>query len=167
MVDQQIQNPNQDSTILQWDFPEFAKHSRGVGWYITASIVAGGLIVWAAFSQNYLFIILILLACIILLRQGVHEPRRIRIALTADGISISTGKTYLYDALSHFWIIYKPPETKSLFFTFKSGLRPDLIIPLEDQNPIKIREVLSQFLPENLDREHEPVAESLGRALKM
>ena len=45
-----------------------------------------------------------------------------------------------------FFIIYQPPEVKSLYFEFKALTKPRLVIPLKDQNPVEIRKTLLEHL---------------------
>jgi hypothetical protein len=40
-------------------------------------------------------------------------------------------------------------------------------IPLENQNPLDIRKLLTEYLEEDLDKEDEPISEGLSRWLKL
>ena len=62
---------------------------------------------------------------------------------------------------------YEPDEAKTLFLEFKSGVRPRLAIPLQNKNPLKIRSILLAHLPEDVEREDEPLSEQLIRLLKL
>jgi len=62
---------------------------------------------------------------------------------------------------------YEPDEAKTLFFEFKNRVRPRLSIPLENKNPLKIRAILLKYLPEDVERENEPLSEQLSRLLKL
>ena len=42
-----------------------------------------------------------------------------------------------------------------------------LSIPLEKQNPIKIRKILLKYIDEDLDKDEESFSEILGRRLKI
>jgi hypothetical protein len=72
-----------------------------------------------------------------------------------------------WSELKDFWIMYKPPEVKQLYFSFKRTIRPDMNIGLVHQNPLKVREVLREYLLENIEREEEPASEVLTRYFKL
>ena len=86
--------------------------------------------------------------------------------ITEDGIVIN-GKLYEYKVIKNFYIIYEPPEVKTLYFEPKSLLSPRIPIALEDQNPVEIRQILRQYLTEDIDREDEPVSDQTSRLLKL
>ena len=86
--------------------------------------------------------------------------------ITEDGIAIN-GKLYEYKVIKNFYIIYEPPEVKTLYFEPKSLLSPRIPIALEDQNPVEIRQILRQYLTEDIDREDEPVSDQTSRLLKL
>lgn len=153
--------------LTYWNIPEFVKREHTTGWYIGASVAGLGLLVWALVSRNFLFAIIILIIAVILYRQELHDPVMLRFAVSEDGIHIAEQKFFPFKDIRNFWIIYEPPKIKSLIFTFKAPLRPDLIIPLEKENPVDVRNVLLNYLPEDLEQENEPPSEAIGRALKI
>ena len=165
MADETVQ-PDHGRTLLEWSFPEFERHERPFGWYVLAVIVGLALLIWSIVDQNYLFSIIVVLAAALFVRQTTRQPGLITARVMEDGVELGRN-FYEYSELKNFWIIYEPPTVKRLFFTFKMGVRPYLAVPIEDQNPVRIREALRNFLPEDTDREAEPVAESLGRMLKL
>ena len=73
---------------------------------------------------------------------------------------------YPFDEIVNFYIIYKPPETKMLFIKPKGFFRPQLHIPLLNHDPVVIREILGNFIDEDLEKEDEPVSEFFGRFFK-
>jgi len=75
-------------------------------------------------------------------------------------------RLYVWPEIDNFWFVYEPP-IKNLYLTFKSRLKPNLTIPLNQENPLQIRKFLSQYLKEDLDKEGEPTADALGRLLKL
>lgn len=159
-------NEDHGATLASWKIPEFEKHERSMLWYIVAGFIAAALLTWALLSQNFLFAVIILLVGVIVIRQSRQIPHRLTVDLTEDGIRISDHHFYRYSDLRNFWMHYEPP-VKKLFVGFKNPVKPDLILPLENQNPIGIRNILSKYLPEDFSREDEPFSEALGRTLKI
>lgn len=164
MAENQAQN--RGDIVLEWSFPEFEHHERSRGWYLAAFVIIVGSIVISAFSRNYTFIALIILFTIVVLARVRRNPPPVRLAIRDEGLEISQ-RFYTWSELKEFWILYKPPTIKKLYFHFKSTLRPALDIDLMEQNPIKVRQVLSQFLLEDTAREEEPTGDQITRFLKI
>ena len=68
--------------------------------------------------------------------------------------------------IKKFWIIYEPPAIKNLHLEVKSVFKPNLIIPLQNQNPVEVRKFLKEHLEEDLEQESESTIEALKRVLK-
>ncbi|MFA5021379.1 MAG: hypothetical protein WC517_04995, partial [Patescibacteria group bacterium] len=56
---------------------------------------------------------------------------------------------------------------KNLYVEFKNPLKGRLVIPLDGQDAVAIRDYLLRFLAEDLEREAEPISEQLRRFLKL
>jgi hypothetical protein len=54
-----------------------------------------------------------------------------------------------------------------LYVSFNHGLRGDLAIPLEEVNPLELREILKGFLEEDLSREEDDLNEALRKLMKI
>ncbi|MCH7492634.1 hypothetical protein IID19_03545 [Patescibacteria group bacterium] len=153
--------------LASWDFPEFVKYQRTLGWYIITSVVVLAFILFGIFTQNYLFIVLIAIFIIIYVMRSRREPIKLNVSLTEDGIEIGTETFYKWKDIKSFWIIYEPPEVKNLYFDFKTGIRPSISISLESQNPVNIRKKLLEFLTEDTEKENESFSDGLSRMLKL
>ena len=79
-------------------------------------------------------------------------------------LGVIVGKRfYHYDELKSFYLVYQPPEVKTLFFETKNPLRPHLRVSLYDVNPLQVRDTLRQFLTEDLDHTEEPLSDMIAR----
>ena len=152
--------------LASWSFQEYQKQNRSQAWYITTVIALGLMLSYAIITYNFLFVIFLILTVIILILQIKNKPKRVRCEITAEGVKVGRN-FYKYDDLDIFWIIYQPPKTKNLFFEFKNKFKMRLAIPLGSQNPIKIRQILLEYLDEDLEKEEEPVSDTFGRMLKI
>jgi hypothetical protein len=152
--------------LASWSFNEYAQYQRGKRWYVAAFLIIIFLLFYSLITANFLFAVIVILGAVTILMRDRYGPDKIDFAITEDGLKVED-KFYEYDLFSQFYIIYKPPHIKTLFVDFKSILKPRLSIPLENQNPLKIREVLKEYLKEDLDKEEEPISESLKRILKI
>jgi hypothetical protein len=150
---------------MEWYFPEYEQYRRPRRWYLVMGTIAGILVLIGLLSRNFLFVVILVLATFIVFAREAQPPRRVRVALTDRGVDV--GRDNLpYSTLDYFWIVYDPPQVKKLFLQDKSAIRPPLAISLEDRNPVKVREILGQFLKEDLDQE-EPGVDQVGRSLRI
>ena len=69
-------------------------------------------------------------------------------------------------SFSDFFIIYQNNGIKNLYFDFKNPLKGRLIVPIDGQNAVAVREYLLKYMHENLEREAEPLSEIFRRLLK-
>ncbi|MFA6255479.1 MAG: hypothetical protein WC675_05685 [Patescibacteria group bacterium] len=159
------ESPDYGEIFFSWKFSEFPQYQRERKWYVWGTIVVIILLIYSFLTINFLFgLITIMAALIILLFQ--RNNSEVEFKITEDGILVNK-KIFDYKNLKNFYIIYNPPEVKTLYFEPKSIFNPRIPIALEKQNPVAIREVLRQYLEEDLDREDEPVSEQISRIFKL
>ncbi len=159
-------NPH-GKTLAIWSFPEFVKYERGTGWYFWAMACGVGLFLYAIFTGNFLFaLIVVMVALVMFLDHSKKQPASLRFAITEDGLEMANDFIPWKD-ITKFWIIYEPPEVKRLYVQTKRISLGRLSIPLEKENPVKIREVLLKYLPEDLTKESEATSDALRRILKL
>jgi len=152
--------------LASWSVPEFDKPKRPLAWYLFFGFIGLGLLIYAIITVNYLFALIIFLIGFIIYLREQNEPELVKFIITEKGIKL--GKNfYSYKEIKNFFILYDPPEVKKLYFIFERIFSFRLMVPLKNQNPLKIRKILLQFLLEDLDVEEEPVSESVGRWLRL
>ena len=159
--------PEGEEELLSWTVPEYQKHEKTTTWYIIAGLIGVGLLLFALFTNNFLFALFVVIAgAIIVIIEG-QEPQKITITLTEEGIIVGN-KFYDYDEFENFAIVYKPQQgIKNLYFDFFSALKHRISIPLEDVNPVKVRDILSSYITEDPDKTDPPLSEQLSRLLKL
>lgn len=163
--DKQKKEDDHGEVFFNWQFFEFPQYEREKSWYVWGGIIVGLLLVYSIITINFLFgLIIIISTLIVLMFQRSNNEVEFKIA--EDGILVNQ-KFYDYKEIKNFYIIYEPPEVKTLYFEPKSIFQPRLPISLETQDPVKIREVLLQYLSEDLDREDEPVSDQASRLFKL
>ncbi len=150
------------NALLEWSVAEYEQHVRPTAWYVLMTIVGSILVGYAIFTDNFMFAIIIVLFSIILFLQSHQDPIVVPFQITESGVIINN-RLYVYSELKDFYIIYKPPEIKMLFIETNSTIRPRLRIPLMDTNPNEVRELLLEFLEENLQKEEEPFSDMMAR----
>jgi len=161
------QVPENIGTVhINWQFPEYVNRRKTVLWYV---IVAGALafcLIYAIATANYLFAVIMGISAFILVFQQFQAPRSIPVVLGEDGIIIDR-RFYPYKTLKSFSIIYEPPQSKYLFLDFQSGVKGSMSVPLEDMNPLTVREVLLNYIEENLERDSESFHETFEKMIRM
>ena len=166
MPEQQTQI-DQGDEIISWQVPEYEKHKRNKSWYIFAGIIGLLFLVYAIYTKNFLFAVIIIIVALIIILHDSREPDLVKINITDEGIIVGR-KFYDYDEIKNFSIVYKPKQNvKNLYFEFKNAIRQRLSIPLININPLTIRETLLKYLPEDLDRTDQPLSEGLAKMFKL
>lgn len=152
--------------LIAWQFPEFSKQNYSRSWFIVYGAVLLGLLTYSIFTANILFIFILIIAAVIIYINRRREPENIRLRITEEGIILNE-MLYEWIEIKNFWIAYEPPEVKNLYFEFKNLLLPRLPIPLQDKNPVEIRNILLDYIEEDIEREGEPISDNISRKLKL
>jgi len=164
-IDSSVQAQDHGQVFFEWSFPEFAVNQRSKSWYFWAGLIAGAFFLYSVIVANYLFAVFILITAGIILMFH-RSDNQVDFKIAEDGILVNN-KFFDYKILDHFFVIYDPPHVKTLYFEPKSYFNPRIPIPLEDQDPVAIRETLLEYLREELDREDEPVTDQIGKIFKL
>ena len=152
----------ENKIFLSWTTPEFAYHKKGPGWFIALALMAIVFFILALIMQNYIFALLILLASFLIYIQALKKPPEIKIAMSEEGITVRE-TLFPYRELNSFWL-FEEPEIRTLNLESKKLLRPRISIPLAQQNPGEIRQILIGFIPEK--KQEETLTDMLARKIK-
>lgn len=151
---------------VEWKFPEYVSQPRSRVWYLVASGLLGLLILYAVWVANYLFAVILVLSVLIILYQYFQEARLVDVRIGEDGIIVDN-KFYPWKILKCFWLVYNPPAAKFLYLEFKTKIQKYLPIPLQDINPLELREILLNYLNEDINKDEEEFDDTIARLLKM
>ena len=158
-----ITDPNAVGTILhEWEVDEYEQHDRPRRWYMVMGTAGAVLIIYALFTQNFLFALIIVLFAMVLFLQSHQTAPKVVIRVTDRGVGIQH-RFYEYNELDNFFIIYQPPEIQTLFIDTKTSLRPRLRLPLLDNDPNDLRFTLRQYMAEDTTAEEEPLSDRVAR----
>ncbi len=166
-IEPEQKQPDQpfDEVYASWEYPDYLPFERGWRWYLGAVLVAVLFIVYGIYTRNYFFVIIVVMAVGIFMIANRRQPEAITFALTDRGVVLKD-RMLGYSEIKNFWIIYQPPVVKTLFLEPKSVWQPRIHVHLMDQNPVEVRNILLQYLQEDLDKEEEPQSETWGRLFK-
>lgn len=152
--------------MIRWEIDESARNRRGRAWYVIMILTGGSLLIYAVASANFLFALLVLMFALVIYLTSLRRQETVTVEMSPDGITIAKD-FYPYREIRRFWFVYEPPEVKNLYLDFKAVTKSLMTLPLIDQNPNQIRQLLGQYLPEDFNEDEEPFLDFLGRILKL
>jgi len=155
-----------DDVLARWEFDEYPRHERSKKWYMIAALIGAALVIYSLYTNNFIFGVIIILIALIYFLYDLHEPPTVECVITSSGIQVGN-KMFKHRDLHHFWIVYKPGEVQSLYLRPRLWSVPRLGIPLQDQDPLQIREILLPYVRENLKEDDEPVTDFMARVFKL
>jgi hypothetical protein len=151
----------QETTLLEWQAPEFSFVERKAGWYVTGGIILLALVVLLVVWKQWLLLVVVVLLAVVVLQYSLIKPKEITFKITSEGL-YAGGKPYKFSDFKSFWI---SPEGKTLNFIRKKRLALSLILPLPENQTDKVRKILTNYLTEEAAREETPI-DRLSRILK-
>lgn len=152
--------------LAQWDFPEYNQYKRSKGWYMVTGMLFTLALIYSISTANFLFIVILILIAIIIIFHGRQSPGEVKFKIYEDGVEVGS-KFYEWEGIKNFRVVYQPPNVKRLYFDLKRALIPDLSVPLQNQNPLEIRNILKKYLDEDLNKTEETISDRLSRWLKI
>ena len=144
------ENPQQETAgriLHKWRAPEFENYEKSDRWYLLAGVFLLAIVAYALITNGPIMAITFILIGIVGYIYLQKEPRTITFAVTTEGI-IADKEIYLYENVNSFWIFYEPHHTKIISLHTKASMFPFVHIPLEDEDPVHIREIMLTFIPE-------------------
>ena len=163
MADEKLQNYGKE--LIRWEVSDQGEHVRGTLWYLVAGVVAIGFLIWAIATRNFLFAFIVIMFGVIIATHRIRPSVRYEFVISELGIRLGS-RFYPWKDMARFWIVYEPPEVKTLYFDF-GGLRPRLPVPLEDTDPNQVRKILLTVLTEDTARTEEPLSDWVARVLRI
>lgn len=152
--------------IMSWESWEYPVVERSKRWYIIASFVGLFLILYAMFTSNFIFGVIVLMFAVITMLQDLKKPDRVQVHVTSKGLVFGE-QFFPFEEIRDFSLSYDPPTVNTLYVTFHGRFQPMLSIALEDLNPNEVRKTLLPFAFENLEREGESLTDVLRRVYKL
>ncbi len=153
-------------TLMRWEVDEYPQHERSRRWYILAGILGFGFLIYAVFTGNFLFAIIVLMCAVIMMLSSFTKPEKIPVVLTTSGVVV--GDIYYdYQSVKDFSVVYDPPDVKLLYLDFYAISHPVLSVSLEDIDPNHVRECLLPFCVENFKRTEENLTDVMRRLYKL
>jgi hypothetical protein len=146
-IDEQSPLKNAGKILHSWRAPEFEVYEKSQRWYVIAFIFILAMIVYALFTDSPIMAITFILIGIVGYIYSQKNPRVITFSITTKGV-VADKDLYLYDNIFSFWIFYEPDHKKVISLHTKASMLPFVHIPLANENPVKLREMLLENIPE-------------------
>ena len=149
-------------TIMHWNAPEFEMLEQNKKRLAYAALILLIIIGYTSFTNNPIMAIVFVLIGIVAYMNLQKAPRDLDFRIIPEGV-IAGKEIYEFENMHSFWIFYDPQYKKIISLHTKSYLAPFVHIPIDDQDPVAIRQVLLKYIPE-IEQDHN-VAEMLERFL--
>ena len=136
--------------VLTWNAPSGHDHDRSPQWYLIGGVAVLACAVYGILTGSWSFALVSLLIGGLYFLVRKHEMPRRTIAISETGVNFEGTETP-WTGCREFWILDTPLATE-LHITRKQGLDREIVIHMEEVPIDSVREFISTFLPENLNR---------------
>lgn len=130
-----------------WKAPEFELYEKSRNWYIAAGLFIFIMVIYAVFTNAPIMAITFILIGIVGYIYAQKDPRIVNFCITSKGV-LADRQFYSYENIFSFWIFYEPNHTRVISLHTKASVLPFVHIPIEDEDPVKLRDLLMQNIPE-------------------
>lgn len=154
-----------DHSVLSWTAPEYIKHEKGLFWKVCAVAFIAIMAAFGFMQDAWTFSMAIIAFAVTYFLVHLEHPRKVEVKLSHIGIKVGN-RMYGYGKIKAFWIIYQPPQVKTLNIRVSGGVLTDIDIQLDGQNPAVVREFLLSKIPE-MEGKTESFSDAILRLLKI
>lgn len=150
--------------IYQFETTSAPNVTRTRKWYIGTAIFFAALIAINILLGLYMSGVVILFAALLLFMVSARKPTKMTVQFYSNGLALSED-FHAWSEFEKFWILFEPPTLKKLCLKRRARIINELTIELADENPLKIRDLLLPWLPEDPTKEESRV-DLVSRTLK-
>jgi hypothetical protein len=141
-----------EQILISWSALEFEKQEKGLLWFILFGVIALLFFAISLLMKNYVFSLMILMASFLVFVHAIRHPHKIKTTILESSILINHNIEIPFKEIISFWI-FEEPHLRSLHLKTKKITRPEIQLPLGNQAPKEIREILSKFIKEKKQEE--------------
>lgn len=141
------QNRRMGRILFRWTAPEYESYERDRKWYFVMTLGLIAIISYAFITNSPIMAITFILIGMIEYIYISRKPQMLNFFITEKGI-VAEKEIYEFEQMNSFWIFYDPDTIKSLSIHMKGNLMPFLQIPLHNEDPEDIHQILSEYIPE-------------------
>ena len=154
---------NNSQIIHSWTSPEFIKKERSRAWFWIIGAAGLLFLIAALWMKNYVFAIIIPLFVFVIFSQAFKEPEEIELLISNEGMGHGENFTP-FKEMKSFWV-FREKDLPYVSIKMGKNLKPNLFIPIQNEDPEKIQEILIKFIP--LEEQEESMMDNLAERLKI
>ena len=140
---------------LEWKAYDKTPKENSPDWYWAIGIIAISIIITAIVLNNILFAVFVVISTIALFLRTLQKPKLISYELTNRGLWMNK-EFQPFTSLESFFVEEQEP---TLLLKAKGLITPLLVIPLQPDDSLTVREFLQNYLPE--EEMHEPLSKRI------
>ena len=148
----------------EWQAPEYEIYEKDRKWYVVMGLLLAFIIIYAIFTDGLVMAITFILIGVVAYIILNKKPRVITFYITDDGI-VAGREIYEFENINSFWIFYEPEGIKVVSLHVKSKFSPYIHIPIENEDPLKIREIILNYIEEK--KHHPTLIDAFERILRV
>lgn len=153
-----------EDVLAHWQAPEYEVFERDKKWYIYITLALAFIIGYAIYTNGIVMAITFILIGVVGYIHINKEPRTLDFMITRAGV-LAGREIYEFDNLLSFWIFYEPDGKRAISLHTKSHLVPYVYIPIHEEDPAELREILMEHVPEV--KQDEGIMEIAERVLRI
>ena len=156
------QTQTEAAPTLSWTANAHVQHSRTPRWYIFAGALVIALLLYSIVTSAWTFTIVIILLTGLYAYVYDHEGNQKTITITEHGVQLNNEFTSWNDCTG-FWMLQGADYVE---LHIQRNQRSEITIQTGSVTPLRVREVLSLFIPEFTGRK-EGILDMIIRILKI
>lgn len=149
--------------LKQWLAEEFSYYEKSRAWFLVGGIFFFVIVGYFIIVKELITAITFLLLGVTVYLFSLKKPRNIECYITYHGITVDNA-TYPFTDIDSFWIFYEPPDFKVISLKHKKPYLPHIHIPLGDEDPMEVRQILMELLTET--EQEEAFSDKMARYLR-
>lgn len=135
-----------ETVLVGWKAPEFQLYERNWIYYSILGTLLLAVIAYAVYTKDWFVIAIFLILAGFLLWYQRKVPQEKTYRITQLGI-YEDNKFYQYNEIYSYWFLLEK-NFKALNIIFAKKYLPQMTVLLGEIDPVKIRETLSKYIPE-------------------
>jgi hypothetical protein len=151
------------ATLAQWHAFEHTHQEKSARWFVTlaasVTVAAAALV----FLGNVMGALTVGSFGAFTYYIAQRRPAEVRYRILVDGIAVNNWLYHFRD-LAAFNIVYEPGHVKTIIFRSKRFFSPLVHMEIGEADPVALRDMLLEFLPEDQEMD-EPLVDILARRL--
>lgn len=145
-----LEDQSAEKTLLEWEAFEYMDKEKTMLWYVIFGIVFIFILAYCLITRDFFGAGFCVILAICLVVYKTQQPSKFHYRITQFGLYINN-KPYSFDTI-HSFTLNTSREPKMVSFIFTKAYMPELSIVLGKTDPLTIKQVLGDYIPEDPDR---------------